>query len=120
VKKILPEIDDLDPNDTWTISIENFASKGLYQFTSFSYPSLIFTPWDSSHAGFYHVTLVLKDNYKKVSKYSFNLIISDPLFTNNSPTLSENKVGDQIDNTETIEDLDSNIFKDENDTSNMA
>jgi hypothetical protein len=30
VKKILPEIDDLDPNDSWTISIENFASTGLY------------------------------------------------------------------------------------------
>jgi hypothetical protein len=82
--------------------IENFASSGLYQFTYFSYPSLIFSPWDSSHAGLYNVTLVLKDHRRKVSRYSFNLIITDPLFTNNDSRMGENDQGAQDDAIETI------------------
>jgi len=30
LKKTLPDIDDPDTNDTWTISVENFAQSGIY------------------------------------------------------------------------------------------
>ncbi len=81
---MLPTISDPDSGDTWTISVDNYISSGLYQFTKLQYPFLSFSPSDSSHAGTYPVTLILKDNQGLSSKYSFLLDIIDPLFEEKS------------------------------------
>lgn len=104
VKKILPSIDDPDSSDTWTISIDNLQSSGLYQFTSLSYPLLTFSPWDSSHSGDYFVTLILKDNRGSVSSYSFNLLITDPLFIESSNSIINNTTNSPKKNIETQND----------------
>ena len=104
VKKILPQIDDPDSSDTWTITIDNLQSSGLYQFTSLSNPRLTFSPWDSSHSGDYFVTLILKDNRGSVSSYSFNLLINDPLFIESSTSVINNTTNSPEKNVETQND----------------
>ncbi len=49
----LPTISDPDPSDTWTVSVDNLASTGLYQFTTLAYPYLTFSPMEKKHAGKY-------------------------------------------------------------------
>jgi len=65
---------------------------------------LTFSPWDSSHSGDYLVTLILKDSRGSISSYSFNLLITDPLFQENSNQIINNASSIAEKNVETQND----------------
>jgi hypothetical protein len=85
----LPQIKD-DDGDSFTITIDNFAGLGLYQFCELKYPQLRISPSDSSHAGTYPVNIVLTDkNPRPLSNiYSFVLEVYDPSFESQNSTSS--------------------------------
>ena len=72
----LPKVID-DDGDTYSVSIPNFVTSGIYQFTQWNKNQMTFTcsPFDASQASIYNVTIVLKDNNMKPISRSYNQTI---------------------------------------------